>query len=91
MKPANVSSIWGKLLVVTLLALVVLASSSSLSAGVAHAEGSRDLYPSGATGCRANLEWRTSFYGPDFLRRRSAVPRSTESIATVCSVVRGAW
>ncbi|MGH2524260.1 MAG: hypothetical protein ACRDH2_17260, partial [Anaerolineales bacterium] len=28
------------------------------------AEGSRDLYPSGATGSRANSEWRTSSYGP---------------------------
>lgn len=27
------------------------------------AEGSRDLYPSSATGFRANLEWRTSTYG----------------------------
>jgi hypothetical protein len=73
MNPANVSSNWGRLLVATLLALFVLASSGSLSAGVALAEGSRDLYPSGATGCRANLEWRTTFYGPNnnFLRRRS--------------------
>lgn len=30
----------------------------------AQAEGSRNLYPSGATGFRANLEWRTSKYGP---------------------------
>ena len=35
-----------------------------------HAEGSRTLYPAGATGFRANIEWRTSFYG-NFLRRRS--------------------
>jgi uncharacterized repeat protein (TIGR01451 family) len=28
------------------------------------AEGSRNLYPSGETGSRANLEWRTSRYGP---------------------------
>lgn len=28
------------------------------------AEGSRNLYPNGATGFRANLEWRTSRYGP---------------------------
>jgi uncharacterized repeat protein (TIGR01451 family) len=30
----------------------------------AQAEGSRNLYPAGATGFRANLEWRTSRYGP---------------------------
>jgi hypothetical protein len=71
MKLANVSSKWARLLVATLLALSVLATSGSLSAGVAHAEGSRDLYPSGATGFRANLEWRNSFYGPNFLLRRS--------------------
>jgi uncharacterized repeat protein (TIGR01451 family) len=28
-----------------------------------HAEGSRSLYPSSASGFRANLEWRTSTYG----------------------------
>ncbi|MCB0194605.1 MAG: DUF11 domain-containing protein [Anaerolineae bacterium] len=36
----------------------------------AGAEGSRDLYPAGASGNRANIEWRNSFYG-SFLRRRS--------------------
>jgi hypothetical protein len=30
----------------------------------AGAEGSRDLYPNGLPGSRANLEWRTSSYGP---------------------------
>lgn len=30
---------------------------------VAFAEGSRNLYPAGATGNRGNLEWRTSAYG----------------------------
>ncbi|MCB0210097.1 MAG: hypothetical protein KDJ52_12245 [Anaerolineae bacterium] len=38
--------------------------------GQAGAEGSRDLYPTGASGNRANIEWRNSFYG-SFLRRRS--------------------
>ena len=32
--------------------------------GVVFAEGSRDLYPASATGSRADLEWRTSSYGP---------------------------
>jgi len=38
------------------------------------AEGSRDLYPSSATGYRADLEWRTSTYGPtsgNNLKRRT--------------------
>lgn len=34
------------------------------------AEGSRTMYPAGIEGYRANIEWRTSFYGT-FLRRRS--------------------
>ncbi|MBE9004188.1 DUF11 domain-containing protein [Fortiea sp. LEGE XX443] len=33
------------------------------------AEGSRSLYPSGATGNRANLEWRTDLWGGLILRR----------------------
>ncbi len=71
MKPARVSSKLVRLFA-TLLALFFLATSGSLSAWVAYAEGSRDLYPSGATGFRANIEWRTSYYGPDnFLRRRT--------------------
>lgn len=35
----------------------------------AQAEGSRTLYPVGATGNRANLEWRTNYYGSDPLTR----------------------
>ena len=35
----------------------------------ASAEGSRDLYPNGATGSRANIEWRNSYYGGALLRR----------------------
>lgn len=36
---------------------------------IAQAEGSRTLYPSSATGHRANLEWRTNTYGNIMLRR----------------------
>jgi len=32
--------------------------------GVVFAEGSRDLYPAGASGSRADTEWRASSYGP---------------------------
>ena len=35
------------------------------------AEGSISLFPSGATGNRANLEWRTSSYGGGLLKRRT--------------------
>jgi len=35
----------------------------------AQAEGSRDLYPNGTSGYRANLEWRTSSYGGNLTRR----------------------
>jgi uncharacterized repeat protein (TIGR01451 family) len=38
-------------------------------ATTAQAEGSRTLYPSGATGNRANLEWRTETYGGLVIRR----------------------
>jgi uncharacterized repeat protein (TIGR01451 family) len=38
-------------------------------ATTAQAEGSRTLYPSGASGNRANLEWRTETYGGLVLRR----------------------
>ncbi|QXE21456.1 hypothetical protein B6N60_00130 [Richelia sinica FACHB-800] len=36
---------------------------------IAHAEGSRSLYPSAATGSRANIEWRNSKYGNLIFRR----------------------
>ena len=36
-----------------------------------HAEGSRSLYPSSATGNRANIEWRNSNYAGGILRRRT--------------------
>jgi hypothetical protein len=73
MKSARASSKLVRLFVATLLALSFLATSGSLSAGVAHAEGSRDLYPATlTTGFRANIEWRTSYYGPsNFLLRRT--------------------
>ncbi len=35
------------------------------------AAGSGTLYPAGTTGFRANIEWRNSFYGDNFLRRRT--------------------
>ncbi|MCB9101567.1 MAG: DUF11 domain-containing protein [Anaerolineales bacterium] len=53
-----------------LICLGTLAVASFGLAGPAGAEGSRDLYPAGSSGNRANIEWRNSFYG-SFLRRRS--------------------
>ncbi len=55
-----------------LVALVLLTAVAGSVAGRARAEGSAQLYPvnasctSNATGgsCRANIEWRTSSYGP---------------------------
>ena len=52
--------------------LIAAAVSAGISAGIARAEGSAQLYPataacvSNASGgsCRANIEWRTSSYGP---------------------------
>lgn len=43
---------------------VATALPIGLSLKPAQAEGSRDLYPAGATGFRANTEWRTSDYFP---------------------------
>lgn len=41
---------------------------------VALADGSRTLYPSGATGSRANLEWTNQFYGPaNLIARRTII------------------
>jgi hypothetical protein len=56
-------------LVITLLGLLC---GALFAPEPARAEGSRDLYPTNATcapnsqggSCRANLEWRTSNYGP---------------------------
>ncbi|MCB0168282.1 MAG: hypothetical protein KDI79_28905, partial [Anaerolineae bacterium] len=53
-----------------LICLGTLAVASLARTGSAGAEGSRDLYPAGSSGNRANIEWRNSFYG-SFLRRRS--------------------
>lgn len=59
--------IGGGLFAIGVLALWLLFPAS------ARAEGSRDLFPEGAEGSRANYEWRTSFYGGDEfgLRRRT--------------------
>src|SRR5580700_11849461 len=35
------------------------------------ADGSKNLYPSGATGSRANTEWRTGSYGNGVITRRT--------------------
>lgn len=55
-----------------LVALVLVTATAGAFAGLARAEGSAQLYPvnasctSNASGgsCRANIEWRTSSYGP---------------------------
>lgn len=49
--------------------LALIVCSLSCWAQPAQAEGSRTLYPSGATGSRANLEWRTNPVGGLILRR----------------------
>ncbi len=43
--------------------IVLLLSAIAALATPARSEGSRDLYPAGMTGSRANLEWRTNSYG----------------------------
>ncbi len=48
-----------------------LGVSSSFVWLVVQAEGSRNLYPATVTGFRANLEWRNSFYGNNFIRRQT--------------------
>jgi uncharacterized repeat protein (TIGR01451 family) len=50
-----------------LLSLVVLVAS----AANVLADGSQDLYPSGAAGSRANTEWRTGSYGAGAISRRT--------------------
>src|SRR4249919_20226 len=54
---------------VTALATVVVISEARPAA----AAGSRNLFPSTATGSRANLEWRTSTYGGGLLKRRTLI------------------
>jgi uncharacterized repeat protein (TIGR01451 family) len=62
--------------------LIAAATVAAFASGVAHAEGSAQLYPVNATcapnsaggSCRANIEWRTDAYGPATgaqVRRRS--------------------
>lgn len=63
---ARSKSVWLAMLVCLGSFVVILA----MLPGAAGAEGSRDLYPAGKAGNRANIEWRNSFYG-NFLRRRS--------------------
>ncbi|OCQ96388.1 hypothetical protein BCD64_03350 [Nostoc sp. MBR 210] len=50
--------------------LVISLCALSLLIQPVQAEGSRTLYPSGATGNRANLEWRTDLWG-GLIRRRT--------------------
>jgi uncharacterized repeat protein (TIGR01451 family)/fimbrial isopeptide formation D2 family protein len=55
-----------------LAASITILSSILGLASSAHAEGSKDLYPSGATGSRANIEWRVvgeGLYGGKLIRR----------------------
>ncbi|MCX5963980.1 MAG: hypothetical protein NT070_12810 [Cyanobacteria bacterium] len=55
-----------------LAASITILSSILGVANSAHAEGSKDLYPSGATGSRANIEWRAAsdgLYGGILIRR----------------------
>ena len=56
--------------VVLLVCLGFFAGVYGSLAWLVHAEGSSDLYPNGATGFRASIEWRDSSYGT-FLRRRA--------------------
>lgn len=51
-------------------ALILLLGLAAVPVGL-RAEGSGSLYPAGATGFRANLEWRTSTYGGGLLKRRT--------------------
>ena len=51
--------------------IVLLMLAALCTAPHVWAEGSISLFPSGATGNRANLEWRTSSYGGGLLKRRT--------------------
>lgn len=53
-----------------LVCLGLVVGAAHMLAWQAMAEGSRTMYPAGIAGYRANIEWRTSFYGT-FLRRRT--------------------
>ncbi|HEY7061483.1 MAG TPA: hypothetical protein VII06_08395 [Chloroflexota bacterium] len=71
-EPKAPPTFWRGLAASLLLAALGLLSGAALGAAPALAEGSRDLYPTNANcvpnsqggSCRANLEWRTSNYGP---------------------------
>lgn len=63
-------------LIWSLSSLAFTLATLSYSPHSVRAEGSRNLYPTGATGNRANIEWRTSSYGAttpvdNSLRRRT--------------------
>ncbi len=53
--------------------VATLLSTGALIASAANvlADGSQNLYPSGATGARANSEWRTGSYGAGAVTRRT--------------------
>lgn len=57
---------WSNLIILLVFITVVLLGTFTW---LVQASGSRSLYPNGATGFRANLEWRTSTYGGFLLRR----------------------
>jgi len=54
-------------------ACVVALAGVSLTAAPAAAAGSSNLWPSGASGARANTEWRNGTYGGGLLARRTLV------------------
>jgi uncharacterized repeat protein (TIGR01451 family) len=54
-------------------ALVLALGVAALTAQPALAAGSRDLWPNGAGGSRANSEWRTNSYGGGLILRRTLV------------------
>lgn len=62
-----VSKCW----ITSLIGLILFICIFSSFKWLVYAEGSRTLFPSGITGNRANIEWRNSFFGDNFLRRRT--------------------
>ncbi len=48
-----------------------------------YAEGSRSMYPATITGNRASLEWRDSYYGNNFLKRRTLLKVYLETDETL--------
>ena len=65
--------------IILLVCLMFFGGITSSLAWLVHAAGSRTLYPNGATGFRANIEWRDSFYGASFLRRRTLLKLYAEA------------